>query len=122
MPKPTLPPIYSHTESLLTADGLVPEAKVKVEVTNQGQSPNDPFWTVATAHTDPIPAPPMTEGATVRICRGQCDDLWSDWSDPITIPKTFADLSEPTVGDLFHCQDSITVYNLSSIGGTVQIT
>jgi hypothetical protein len=99
---------------------LKAEADVEFEVSHQ--SITKVYRSVATNIEGPFPAPPMPDGSTVRVRHGECDK-WSDWS----MPQTAKALARPVsklriVGELFECQNAISVENIDPLSGVLVVT
>ncbi|MED3622352.1 hypothetical protein V7652_28495 [Bacillus thuringiensis] len=128
LPKPSLDPIVCNTVPVLITNGLKDEADVEIEVkfTDQGQLQTQIIRSQAsedknTEGKKSIPAPQMPKESTVRIRQGECN-VWSAWSDSQTIPATHEAPHKPKIeGELFKCQNSITVSDLYPVGGTLCI-
>lgn len=117
--QPRLAQIDCHTTTTVSVAGTRPGADLEVEVAHQGSIVV--FRGIATAAYGPVPAPPMPAGAVVRVRQGECD-RWSPWSEP----RTANVLAQPVsalriVGDLFHCQNSVTVENVFPLAGTLVV-
>lgn len=87
-----------------------PEADIEFEVTHAGVTQT--YRTIASKQSSPVPAPPMAQGAVVRVRQGECEN-WSEWSDPQVVTHLSNELTEPRiVGELFQCQNTIAVENI----------
>lgn len=122
LPKPKLGRIHCHTEPYLHSEGIKRTADVEIEVNyidDQGQAQTE--VSPGAGKDNLVVAPQMYKESTVRIRQGECA-MWSDWSDPVTIPAMHEALQKPKIeGELFDCQNSITVSNLKPVSGTLHI-
>ena len=127
--KPILAEIDCNTSPQVFASGLKMEADVEFEITFQGNTTTYP--TIATHdkgaippenYTEALPAPPMPVGAVVRVRQGECDH-WSDWSDPQTANALNTPVSPQLqiAADLFHCQNSVPIKNVTPLSGTLHV-
>lgn len=108
--KLTLTHIRCATSPTLYVGVPKPEADIEFEVTHAGSTQT--YRTIASKNSAPVPAPPMTQGAVVRVRQGECEN-WSEWSDPQVVTYLANELTEPRiVGELFQCQNTIAVENL----------
>lgn len=111
--------IDCHTSPTVYVGVFKKGADVEFEVVFQGQAKL--YRSIATNTNGPFPAPPMPEGAAVRVRQGECDH-WSDWSDPQTAKALARPVQKPRiVGNLFQCQNSVPVENIDPFAGTLRV-
>jgi hypothetical protein len=122
--KPQLAQIDCNTSPVVHAIFLKPEANIEFEITYQNQTT---YYRSVATNVDgsadkniQLPAPPMSVGAIVRVRQGECDN-WSEWSEPVTA-NAVSSVQEPRIPtDLYHCQNTIPVENISPLGGILRI-
>ncbi|MBC7988999.1 MAG: hypothetical protein H7Y19_05385 [Luteimonas sp.] len=117
--QPRLAQIDCPTTSTVGVDGLKAGADLEFEVTHQGVT--RVYRGIATQLFGAFPSPPMPAGAIVRVRQGECD-RWSAWSEPRTanaLPQPVSKLR--IVGELFQCQNAITVENIWPLAGTIVV-
>ena len=127
LPKPELYQIDCNMTPTVFVSFLKQEADVEFEVTVNG---NKATYLTKVTHdtrtpipnTDPLPAPPMPPGATVRVRQGECDH-WSEWSEPPQTAKALAGaVNQPRIAaDLFACQNTVPVENIWPLSGTIRV-
>lgn len=119
--KPALDPIACKTAGFIHAKNLREEATIQIEVTDLNTGTIKSFPAVATHSEDNLPVPSFPDKASVRIRQKECEAeeerFWSEWSEPQTV-NTVTRMEQPSiVGDLFHCQKTIEVENISPLAG-----
>lgn len=117
---PQLFTIECHSDPTVYLSGLKVGADIEFEVAHQGQTTL--YRSMATQAGGAFPAPPMPEGALVRVRQGECAN-WSAWSDP---PETAKALARPVLqpqiaGRLVECQNSVTVTDIDPLAGTLRV-
>lgn len=118
-PRPQLSPISCAQVPVLWGNFFRAGADVEFEVVHAGVP--SIHRTVVVDTDRPLPAPPMSNGDSVRVRQGGCGE-WSDWSDPQVVHALTAEFTTPQIPhELFECQDMVEVINISPLIGILRI-